>query len=476
MMRNPLPLLCTATLMLSASQALAHGTMVVPESRVYNCFLNNPENPSDPACAAAKDFAGTQAFYDWNGINQAAANGNHRAVVPDGQLCAGGNAKFAGLDLARADWQATPIAPKSDGTFEFEFWATAPHATQEWVFYVTRQGYTPDTPLKWSDLFEFCRLGEVPLSANNRYKLNCPLPPVSGKHVIYTTWQRSDSGEAFYTCTDVILGNAASPWADEGDFSAQTDLAEGSSVTLRLFNSSGNDMESVRYTVTAGATSAADWAYGFARMVNNHSQYARIGVLDPNSGEVTPVRSADGNRVYTLADLNLSHEIDIQVPRGNNPPVAVLSAESNALSGAGNITLSAAASSDPDGDPLSFSWTVIAGSGASLSDESGDSVTLHLSEPIQHQTITVRVTVSDGQLTDSTTVDIDHSPGGTGGYDYVYPEAIGSYVPGETIVLGSDGKRYQCRPWPYGDWCNVNSAYHYAPGTGANWQDAWTQL
>ena len=366
--------------------AQAHGTMEVPESRIYNCFLNNPENPSDPACAAAKAVGGTQPFYDWNEINQANADGNHQALVPDGQLCAGGRSKYAGMNLARSDWQATPITPKADGTFDFRFYATAPHSTRDWVFYITRQGYTGSAPLKWSDLFEFCRLGNVPVGADKRYTLTCPLPQLTGKHVIYTTWQRNDSTEAFYTCTDVVLGGGStSAWVDAGALQAQSDLPAGSQVTLRLFNSSGNDLESIVYDVSQDA-SAADWAFGFATAVNAQSQYARIGVLDPASDSIAPARSASGNRVYTEAGLDVSHEVDIQPGNDNEPPT------------------------------------------------------------------------------------------GNEDYDYVYPAGIGSYVPGETVVLGSDGNRYQCRPFPEGQWCNINSAYHYAPGTGTNWPDAWLKL
>ncbi|GAI17310.1 unnamed protein product, partial [marine sediment metagenome] len=40
-------------------------------------------------------------FIDSNGINQANANSNHRAVVPDGKLCSGNNPTFRGLDIVR---------------------------------------------------------------------------------------------------------------------------------------------------------------------------------------------------------------------------------------------------------------------------------------------------------------------------------------------------------------------------------------
>ncbi|KAG1257702.1 hypothetical protein G6F65_015815 [Rhizopus arrhizus] len=135
-----------------AGTASAHGTMTTPVSRVYACFQGNPENPTNPACAAAKAVGGAQACYDWNGINQANANGNHQAVVPDGKLCSGNNPTFRGLDLDRSDWQTTPIQPDANGKFTFVFKATAPHATRDWRFFVTRDGWQPGSPLRWADL------------------------------------------------------------------------------------------------------------------------------------------------------------------------------------------------------------------------------------------------------------------------------------------------------------------------------------
>jgi chitin-binding protein len=61
------------------------------------------------------------------------------------------------------------------------------------------------------------------------------------------------------------------------------------------------------------------------------------------------------------------------------------------------------------------------------------------------------------------------TPGG--GDEPVYPAGIGSYGPG-TVVRGSDGKLYQCRPFPASGWCNQAPAA-YAPATGWAWQDAW---
>ena len=103
------------------------------------------------------------------------------------------------MDLSRNDWPSTMIGPDSNGRFDFVFIATTPHSTDYFKFYVTEDGYDPLEPLKWSDLEDspFCTINEVTL-ADGRNTMNCPLPQgKSGKHVIYTIWQRDDSTEAF---------------------------------------------------------------------------------------------------------------------------------------------------------------------------------------------------------------------------------------------------------------------------------------
>ncbi|MEZ4865933.1 MAG: glycosyl hydrolase family 18 protein [Caldilineaceae bacterium] len=187
--------------------AAAHGSMEDPTSRVYQCFLEGPENPQSEACKAAVAAGGTQQFYDWTGINQL-ADDDHQAFVPNGHLCSGGKESHQGLDLARDDWRTTNIVPDVNGNYDFVFRSTAPHSTKYFDFYVTKDGYDPTQPLRWSDLetAAFCHITEVTLD-NGRYTMTCPLPAgKSGKHVIYNIWQRDDSAEAFYTCIDVEFG------------------------------------------------------------------------------------------------------------------------------------------------------------------------------------------------------------------------------------------------------------------------------
>ncbi len=206
----------------------AHGTMVTPESRIFKCrFQDNPEDPQDPACAAAVAFAGNPQFlYDWNAVRQAEANGQHQLVVPDGELCSGGGSDYAGLDLPRDDWRTTTINPRSDGAFEFVYFATAPHSSQDMLFFITREGWDPLQPVTWEDLDlidepgnpndlvdPFCHLTSVTLEpipgVGDGYRMVCPLPARSGRHFIFHVWQRDDSPEAFYACIDVEMGEGS---------------------------------------------------------------------------------------------------------------------------------------------------------------------------------------------------------------------------------------------------------------------------
>ncbi|NGO13214.1 lytic polysaccharide monooxygenase [Streptomyces sp. HC44] len=194
------PLALTA---LAAAPAFAHGSMTDPVSRISACFAEGPENPDSAACKALVAAGGTQPLYDWNEVNIADAAGNHQQVIPDSKLCSAGRDKYKGLDLPRADW---PSSPLTSGNHTFRYKATAPHKGS-FELYVTKDGYDPTQPLKWSDLEEkpFAKVTD-PQLANGEYVFDATVPAKSGRHLIYSIWQRSDSPEAFYTCSDVVFG------------------------------------------------------------------------------------------------------------------------------------------------------------------------------------------------------------------------------------------------------------------------------
>ncbi|MEU4302407.1 lytic polysaccharide monooxygenase auxiliary activity family 9 protein [Kitasatospora aureofaciens] len=191
-----------------AGKAQAHGSMQNPISRVYGCNLEGPEHPKSAACQAAVAASGTQAFYDWMGVRIGDAAGRHRELIPDGKLCSAGNDEYKGLDLPRADWAATSLP--ASGSFTFRYRGTAPHRGS-FELYVTKDGYDPTKPLKWSDLepTPFYKATD-PSLVDGSYQMTAQLPKKQGRHLIYAIWQRSDSPEAFYSCSDVVFGGAGS--------------------------------------------------------------------------------------------------------------------------------------------------------------------------------------------------------------------------------------------------------------------------
>ncbi|MFI1724232.1 lytic polysaccharide monooxygenase [Streptomyces sp. NPDC020489] len=195
------PLALTA---LAAAPASAHGTMGDPVSRVAQCYAEGAESPTSDACEAAVAAGGTQALYDWNGVRIGDANGRHQALIPDGRLCSANNDEFKGLDLARADWPATSV---SSGSYTFKYRVTAPHRGT-FTVYITKAGYDPAQPLGWDDLdLEHPVATATDLTATGGYyTFSGTLPRRTGTQLLYGIWQRSDSPEAFYSCSDVTFG------------------------------------------------------------------------------------------------------------------------------------------------------------------------------------------------------------------------------------------------------------------------------
>ncbi|MFE5602643.1 lytic polysaccharide monooxygenase [Streptomyces coelicoflavus] len=209
---------------LAAAPASAHGSMGDPVSRVSQCHAEGPENPKSAACRAAVAAGGTQALYDWNGVRIGNAAGKHRELIPDGKLCSAGDPAFKGLDLARDDWPATGV---NSGSYTFKYRVTAPHKGTFKV-YITKPGYDPSQPLGWGDLDLSAPVATAtdPVASGGFYTFSGTLPERSGKHLLYAVWQRSDSPEAFYSCSDVSFGGSGGGSGSDGGGSS-SDSGDG---------------------------------------------------------------------------------------------------------------------------------------------------------------------------------------------------------------------------------------------------------
>ena len=133
-------------------------------------------------------------------------------------------------------------------------------------------------------------------------------------------------------------------------------------------------------------------------------------------GQISKGKKATAGQIY-YDDFNARWEADGDPSGANSSPVASVTASPTSVpEGDGNltvVTIDAAGSSDADGDPLSFSWTVPSGrfvNGTGASDE-----TIQVTFPgVAPYTVTVEARDDHGG-SDSANVTIGIS-GGDGGY------------------------------------------------------------
>ena len=257
-------------LLIPARSALGHGSMERPVSRVLKIFLEDPQSPDSASSRAAIAVAGTQAFYDWHEISRLAPDYNYQRLIPDGQLASAGRAKYAGLDLLRADWPKTPV---NRGPYHMIFNAHVPHDPSFFQAFISRQGWSPLQPLRWSDL-EPLPGAEFFRRQGSLYTVDTELPQRTGHHVIYVIWQRIDpAGEVFFSISDVDFGTGAGYGNPYDGPTATPPMDHGSHTNL-----------------TAHFRVSGDWGTGF-------------------SGELTVTNSTP----YTWNGWNLSFNLNGQI-------------------------------------------------------------------------------------------------------------------------------------------------------------------
>ncbi|WP_329016453.1 lytic polysaccharide monooxygenase auxiliary activity family 9 protein [Streptomyces sp. NBC_01601] len=198
----------------TAGPAQAHGAPTDPVSRVYACSPQGGSAGRTAACRAAISANGAP-FTAWDNLRVPGVNGRDRQVIPDGKLCSGNLSAYRGLDLARADWPSTRLTPGSRMTLTYA--STIAH---EGTFrlYLTKPGYDPAKPLKWSDLPDrpFAEIKNPPLS-NGAYHLGATLPSDrTGRQMLYTIWQNTSTPDTYYSCSDVVLASKGATSAGGG--------------------------------------------------------------------------------------------------------------------------------------------------------------------------------------------------------------------------------------------------------------------
>ena len=267
--------------------------------------------PENPACQAAVAAGGTQPLYDWYGVLRSDGGGRTHGYIPDGQLCSGGNPKYAAYDAPRADWPATSV--RADGTYDFSYGAWVPHPGGIRL-YITKDGYDPTKPLTWDDLEAqpFLTADPQPPVSDGAYRFSGQLPHRSGRHVIYSVWSRTDSQETFYGCSDVDFDGSGGPTptptpsgpTPTPSTSPTTPPAVSCRASLHTDNSWSGGFQATLTITNTGTTTMTNWYASWTFPAGARLDQVWNGT-PMQSGTTAMIHAASWNRV--LAPGRLGH-------------------------------------------------------------------------------------------------------------------------------------------------------------------------
>lgn len=212
-------------LTVAAGPAQAHGAVINPVSRQAACGPQPGEYAGTPACESLS----AQPFEEWDNVRVADVAGRDPEVIPDGQLCSGGVEEYQGLDTPGDGWPVTTMTAGSD--FTFTYVATIPHEG-EFRLFVTNDDYDPSQPLAWSDLEQEPFLTATdPTLQDGAYRIRGTLPAdKTGRHLIYTVWENSDTPDTYYACSDVTFASENGGGGDGAAAAANPEATPGAAA------------------------------------------------------------------------------------------------------------------------------------------------------------------------------------------------------------------------------------------------------
>ena len=222
----------------------SHGALKFPASRNWICSggalpnlgvgINGQNGAKVCKAQSHRDFALghniNKLIRDWSGVAQLPGGyantgeyqtdsryhhmkkiGNFNRSQP---ICAGGRDIYKVLESEA--WQDRKNHDKAypqrlwPGNRNFVYAVSKTHRTGPNGYidvYITKPRWNTDQKITWNDIQEkpFCHF--VP--KNNLKKpfqnFPCKVPKTYGHHVLFTVWQRQDSEEAFYGCSDIRI-------------------------------------------------------------------------------------------------------------------------------------------------------------------------------------------------------------------------------------------------------------------------------
>lgn len=163
-------------------------------------------------------------------------------------------------------------------------------------------------------------------------------------------------------------------------------------------------------------------------------------------------------------------------PAVNVAPVAMIAGPVGAVEAGSKVSLSAEGSTDENGDALTYKW--MAQDGQTVSGKDKSVIVFDAPEKTEDAQYVISLTVDDGSLSSTASYTLNvkakaSTPSGGDSTSYPAWSSTQKWNSGDIVI--NHGKLFQCKPFPYGGWCNTAPAY-YEPGAGLAWQDAWTAL
>ncbi len=240
---------------------------------------------------------------------------------------------------------------------------------------------------------------------------------------------------------DVILGGAGNDYLDGGSAVGKNTIIGGGGND-QMVGGSGGDV--FRFT---GAQSGDAYTVdgGGATDIIDLSEFSTATIT--NSGGVITVDRGGGN-IFTITHSNVESIITAATV-GNHGPLADAGLDQN-VSMSATVTLTAAGSSDPDGNALTYNWTQIEGPKVTLSSATAASPTF--TAPGSATTLQFVVVVSDGTTSHADTVTITVGASNSaptisnlGGDSLSYSEGAGAAVidqGSDALVVDSDSTNF----------------------------------
>ncbi|OJG27690.1 hypothetical protein RU98_GL002393 [Enterococcus caccae] len=222
MKKNDLGFILTASIILgglgvfTSQDASAHGYISSPPSRAYygalekntigyqaaqqkyGAVINEPQS-LETGKGFSKDFGIN--LYSW----ETGASGNGPA---DGKIVSANDALGSQISVQKDNyWKMNDI---NSGKLNITWHYTATHATSRWTYYITKNGWNPNSPIKRSDLQLISNVPFTGAQANTNLTHTVDIPADhKGYHVILGVWDVSNTGAAFYQAVDVNIKNGA---------------------------------------------------------------------------------------------------------------------------------------------------------------------------------------------------------------------------------------------------------------------------